>query len=56
VEFYIDNVLKATVATGLYVWTWEEKTPLKFRHPIKIIGDDGAGNSAEAAVKVWKFL
>ena len=55
VEFYIDNTLKATVLAAPYERLWDEKTPLQFRHQIKIIAYDGVGNTAEQLIRVWKF-
>jgi parallel beta-helix repeat protein len=55
VEFYIDDTLQATVNATPYTWLWDLKTPLKFRHHIKAIAYDDAGNSAETTMDVWKF-
>jgi parallel beta-helix repeat protein len=56
VEFYIDDVLKATITEEPYSWLWDQKTPFKFRHEIKIIAYDGELNGKEVGLKVWKFL
>ncbi|HHH80191.1 MAG TPA: hypothetical protein ENL13_04745, partial [Thermoplasmatales archaeon] len=42
VDFYVDDVLKATDDAAPYVWTWSEKT--FFRHTIKAVAYDAAGN------------
>ena len=54
VEFYIDDDLKATVASEPFNWTWNEKTI--GRHTIKVIAYDDEGNSASDEIEVWKFL
>lgn len=56
VELYIDNELKTTLMEEPYNWTWDEKTPLKFGHKIKIIAYDNARNSATDEITVWKFF
>lgn len=55
VEVYIDGILKANLTAEPYTWLWDQKTPLKFRHEIKVVAYDESGNHAEAAVSVWKF-
>ena len=54
VEFYIDDVLKATVTSQPYNWTWNDKTFGK--HTIKVVAYDNEGNSAMKELEVWKFL
>jgi len=54
VEFYVDNVLKATDTTEPYSWTWSEKT--FGRHAIKVVAYDTVGNHASREMKVWKFF
>jgi hypothetical protein len=56
VDFYVDDVLQATITEEPYRWLWDQKTPFKFRHEIKIIAYDGKQNSKEAGLQVWKFL
>lgn len=56
VDFYVDDILQATITEEPYRWLWDQKTPFKFRHEIKIIAYDGKQNSKEAGLQVWKFL
>lgn len=56
VEFYIDDELKANLFSEPYVWNWSERSPLKFKHTIKLIAYDIAGNSASKEMNVWKFF
>jgi len=54
VEFYIDDVLKGTVDSEPYLWTWSEK---KFgEHTIKVIAYDNEGITATKEIEVYKFL
>ena len=54
VEFYIDNVLKATVTSKPFNWTWDKIAIGK--HTIKVIAYDDEGNSATDEREVRKFL
>ena len=54
VEFYIDNVLKASVTTEPFTWTWAEKT--LGRHTIKVVAYDYEGNSVSKEREVLKTL
>jgi hypothetical protein len=54
VEFYIDDVLQATITTEPYTWTWSQKTIGK--HVIKVIAYDFEGDSASKEIEVMKFL
>jgi len=58
VEFYVDNELKHndTQLYCWYNWTWNERTPLKFRHTIKVIAYDRFGFYNSDEITVWKFL
>jgi leucyl aminopeptidase len=57
VDFYVDGVLKETDTTAPYSWTWSERTPLKFKHTIKVIATDNTlKNTASAESVVWKFF
>jgi len=56
VEIYIDNKLKTTDTSEPYSWTWDERTPFRFRHMIKVIAYDVAGNNASDEITVWKFF
>jgi outer membrane protein assembly factor BamB len=54
VEFYIDDVLKATDNTRPYSWTWN--TPAFFTHTIKVTAYDTSGNSASDDITVKKYF
>ncbi|UCF49119.1 MAG: caspase family protein [Thermoplasmatales archaeon] len=41
VEFYIDGVLKYTDTSEPYKWMWNENTPFRSKHTIKVIAYDG---------------
>jgi len=56
VELYIDNGLKTTLTETPYNWTWDVKTLLRFRHKIKAVAYDNAGNSATNTIIVWKLF
>jgi len=56
VEFFIDDELKETDITEPYNWTWDEKTRFRFRHTIKVIAYDEAGNYATSEISVRKFF
>ncbi|HEC82159.1 MAG TPA: DUF11 domain-containing protein [Thermoplasmatales archaeon] len=54
VEFYLNGVLKTTDTTPPYVWSWS--TPSFFKHTLKAVAYDNAGNHNSDEVTVWKFL
>ena len=54
VEFYIDDEIKSTDTSEPYSWTWDEM--VFFRHTIKAIAYNNAGNSASDEIVVWKFF
>ena len=54
IEFYIDDVLKETIESKPYIWTWDEKTIGK--HTIKVIAYDFEGNTDSKDLVVYKFL
>ncbi len=56
VEVLIDGISKINLTNQPYTYLWEDRTPLKFRHDIKVIAYDDAGNNAEETMQVWKFL
>jgi hypothetical protein len=58
VEFYIDNELKHydTQTDGYCSWTWNEQTPFKFRHTLKVIAYDRYGFYNSDELTVWKFF
>ena len=56
VEFYIDDTIQETVNEKPYTWTWNKKTPFRFRYVIKVTAYDVAGNSASDEVVVWRLF
>jgi hypothetical protein len=56
VEFYIDDKLKYNDTAEPYNWTWDERTPLRFRHTIKVTAYDAARNKAGDEIDVWEFF
>lgn len=54
VEFYIDDVLKDTVFTEPFTYTYSEK--VNGDHKIKVVAYDEDGNSVEDEIKVRKFF
>jgi PKD repeat protein len=56
IELYINNQLKATLNSEPYIWLWSERTPLQFKHTIKITAYDRTGNQASDELIVWKFF
>ncbi len=54
VEFYIDDVLKATLTQQPYNWTWSQRTFGK--HVIKVIAYDFNGDTVSKEIAVHKFL
>jgi len=53
IEFYVDNVLKATDDKPPYQWIWDEE--VFGLHEIKAIAYDNAGNSANSTMNVIIF-
>jgi hypothetical protein len=55
VVFFIDGKWKHNDTTSPYSWTWDETA--FFRHSIKVVAYDKAGNSAmdEVKVKIFNF-
>ncbi len=54
VEFYVDEVLKATVYTAPYNWTWADRG-LFFPYTLKVVAYDYYGNLNFMSLKVWKI-
>jgi len=54
VDFYIDNVYKATITTKPYTWTWNEETTGK--KVIKAIAIDNEENPYYTAITVLKIF
>lgn len=56
VELSIDDTLQYNCTSEPYRWTWDERTPFRWRHRITVIAFDNAGNSASDEITVWKFF
>ena len=56
VEILIDGVSKQNYTTEPYIYHWDEKTPFRFRHTIKIIAHREYYNNRERELEVWKFF
>jgi len=56
IELYVDEELQLVWNEEPYTWTWDEKTPLRFRHTIRVTAYDNAHNHANDEIIVWKFL
>jgi PKD repeat protein len=54
VEFYVDGSLQDSDNSAPYSWTWSEWA--FFRHTLKVVAYDNAGNSNEEEIIVWKFF
>ena len=54
VDFYIDNVYKATDTTVLYSWSWNERDPGK--KVIKAVACDDNGNQYSTLITVQKYF
>jgi len=54
VEFYIDGVKKCNVSNEPYEYIWNERA--FFKHTIKVIVYDMAGNTAQDEIEVKKFF
>jgi len=54
VEFYIDGVKKCNVSNEPYEYIWDERA--FFKHTIKAIVYDKAGNKAKDEIEVMKFF
>ena len=56
VEFYIDDNLKHICTepdiNGKYVWTWNDRAWIRFRHTIKVVAVDSDENTGEASMSV----
>lgn len=55
VEFYIDNILKATDYTPPFNWTWSEHGYL-FPYLLTITAYDNVGNPSTSSIRVWKIF
>ena len=54
VELYIDDLQTANISDPPYLWLWNERT--FFRHKIKVIAYDNAGNRAIEEIQASKFF
>jgi len=52
VEFYLDNVLQATVTSSPYNWAWNTSLASNGSHSIKATAYDAAGNNSSASVSL----
>jgi hypothetical protein len=52
VEFYVDNVLRATSLAAPFTWAFDSVTASNGPHTIKVIAYDLAGNAAASSVTV----
>ncbi|MCX6671863.1 MAG: Ig-like domain-containing protein [Euryarchaeota archaeon] len=55
VEFYLNDVLKATDYTTPYSWAWVERGGF-FPYLLTVKAYDNCGNSSTWSLPVWKFL
>ena len=53
-DFYIDNVYKATETSKPYMWTWSEH--ITGRKVIKAVAYDNKGNQYSTMITVWKIF
>jgi len=54
VDFYIDNKLQSTDMTVPYSWTWSNIA--FFKHTVKVIAYDIAGQNSTREFTMWKFF
>ncbi len=56
VEILIDGISKQNYTTEPYIYHWDEKTPLRFRHTLKIIAHRDWYENRIRELEVWKFF
>ena len=56
VEILINNNSKYNFTSEPYVYHWDNKTPLKFRHKLKIIAHRNWDSDCIKEIEVWKFF
>lgn len=56
IELFIDDELKEIFTIIPWGWLWNEITPWKYKHVIKLIAYDNAGNNATKNMTVWRFF
>ncbi len=56
IELFIDDELKEIFTICPKSWLWNETTPWKYKHVIKLIAYDNVGNYATKKMTVWRFF
>ena len=56
VEVLIDGISKHNFTTVPYIYYWDEKTPLRFRHKLEIIAHRNWDSDGAKEIEVWKFF
>ncbi len=56
VEFYINDVFKASDAEPPYNYSWDEHTYIRIKHTIKVIAYFGKGETLSNEIAVWKIF
>ena len=56
VEILIDGISKYNFTTEPYIYHWDEKTPLRFRHKLEIIAHRNYASDESKELMVWKFF
>jgi len=56
VEFYINDVLKASDTEQPYNYSWDEPTFARIKHTIKVIAYYGEGETLDNEIAVWRIL
>jgi hypothetical protein len=55
VEFYLDDILKASFTTAPYSWAWTERG-FMFPYTLKIVAYDNVGNHISSTARIWKLF
>ena len=56
IELFIDDELREIFTICPKSWLWNEITPWKYKHVIKLIAYDNASNNATKNMTVWRFF
>ncbi len=56
IELFIDDELKEIFTICPKSWLWNETTPWKYKHVIKLIAYDNIGNNVTKRMTVWRFF
>jgi len=56
VEFYINDVFKASDAEPPYNYSWDEHTFIRIKHTIKVIAYFGEGETLSNEIAVWRIF